>query len=93
MRVPLSKPAFTAAFVLLLAAGQVCTAETLRVAGTGGAMGMMRQVASAFAESSGIELEFVPGLGSKGAIRATADGLSILPSQPGCWRPMKPLVG
>jgi phosphate transport system substrate-binding protein len=74
MRLTSSKSAVAALFAVLLAAGQAGGAETLRVAGTGGAIGMMRQVAAAYADAAGIQLELIPGLGSKGAIRATADG-------------------
>lgn len=62
---------------LLVAAPMVANgaaAETLRVAGTGGAMAMVERIADAFAASSGIKIEVVPGLGSKGGINAAADG-------------------
>lgn len=75
MRVAILKSIVTASLVLLLAAGQAVAVETLRVAGTGGALGMLRQIAAESVASTGIQLEIIAGLGSKGAIRATADGV------------------
>lgn len=53
---------------------QGASAEALRLSGTGGAMPMMQQVAAAYADAGGPEIEIIVGLGSGGAIRATADG-------------------
>ena len=68
----------TLSIVLLLAGTAVdrpAAAETLRVAGTGGALGMLQRIVAEYAAVSGVQLELVPSLGSKGAIRATADGV------------------
>ena len=50
------------------------SAETLRLAGTGGIIEAMRQVAPKFKAATGIELEVIVGLGTSGAMRAIADG-------------------
>lgn len=50
-------------------------AETLQVAGTGGATAMVERVAAGFEAETGIKIVVVPGLGSKGGIRAAADGV------------------
>jgi phosphate transport system substrate-binding protein len=67
------------AFAVFLAgpllAGDGASAETLRLAGTGGAMPMAERVAAGFVVSTGIGIEVIPGLGSKGAIAAAADGV------------------
>lgn len=55
-------------------AGSASSAEILRVGGTGGALGMMTQVAAAFEATSGIKLEILASLGSNGALRAVGDG-------------------
>ena len=66
------------AFVLLLA-GAVsignAAAQTLRVGGTGTAIGMLQQVGAAFTTATGVKINVVPSLGSSGAIRALTDGL------------------
>jgi phosphate transport system substrate-binding protein len=48
--------------------------ETLRLGGTGGAIGMAQRIADAYA-APGTRIEVVPGLGSSGAINAVADGV------------------
>lgn len=58
-----------------LLAGSAMAAEKLRLAGTGGAMAMAEQIAVEFAVSTGIKIQVIPGLGSKGGINATADGV------------------
>ena len=66
------------AFVLLLA-GTVpfgnAVAQTLRVGGTGTAIGMLQQVGANFTATTGVKVEVVTSLGSTGAIRALGDGL------------------
>ena len=49
-------------------------ADTLRIGGTGGAIGLMTRMAKPFVERSGTMLEVVPSLGSGGGIRAAAEG-------------------
>ena len=66
--------AFAVFFVGPLLAGDGAAAETLRLAGTGGAMPMAERVATGFVVATGIKIEVIPGLGSKGAIAAAADG-------------------
>ena len=48
-------------------------ADTLRIGGTGGAIGLMTRLAKPFAERSGVTLEVVRSLGSGGGIRAAAE--------------------
>lgn len=57
-----------------LSAGPARAAETLRVSGTGGAMPMMQHIAAGYAAATGNRIEVVSGLGSRGAVRAVADG-------------------
>ena len=74
MRTPFSKFAFAFLAGLLLAANGAAAA-TLRVAGTGGVLEAIQQVASPFAAATGIELEVITGLGTAGAMRALPDGV------------------
>ena len=57
----------------LLGAPSVAAAQTLRLGGTGGGMGMAQRIANAYAET-GTRIQVIPGLGSSGAINAVADG-------------------
>jgi phosphate transport system substrate-binding protein len=59
---------------VLLLTGNGASAETLRLAGTGGAMAMVDRIAAEFDVATGIKIQIIPGLGSKGAISAAADG-------------------
>jgi len=67
------------AIVLLLAGampvGGATAAETLRLGGTGTAIGMLRQVGAEFTAATGVKVDVVASLGSTGAIRALGDGL------------------
>jgi phosphate transport system substrate-binding protein len=54
--------------------GNGTAAETLRLGGTGTAMGMLRQVGAEFTAGGGGKIVVVPSLGSTGAIRAVVDG-------------------
>lgn len=74
MRTSLLPLAFAAFFALPLFAAPAASADTLRLAGTGGAMPMAQQIAAEYLATSGTKIEVIAGLGSKGAIRATADG-------------------
>jgi phosphate transport system substrate-binding protein len=74
MRVSLSAAVCTAALAGALLTCNQALADDIRVAGTGGAMAMVERLASGFAEATGDKIELVWGLGSKGGIRATADG-------------------
>ena len=65
--------------IALLFAGAVSTgnaAETLRLGGTGTAIGMLQQVGAEFTAATGVKVEVVASLGSTGAIRALADGVA-----------------
>jgi phosphate transport system substrate-binding protein len=79
------------AIVLLLAGavptGNAAAADTLRLGGTGSAIGMLQQVGAEFAAMTGVKVEIVPSLGSSGAVLAIGDGwLDIaVPA-----RPLKP---
>ncbi len=64
--------------IALLFAGAVSTgnaAETLRLGGTGTAIGMLQQVGAEFSAATGVKVEVIANLGSTGAVRALADGL------------------
>ncbi len=74
MRATFSGLAFGLLIASALLAGPAA-AETLKVAGTGGAMPAIEKVAAEFLAASGISIEAIPGLGSKGAIKAAADGV------------------
>lgn len=50
-------------------------AEYIKAGGTGTALGLLRQVGSAFAKEGGVAVDVTPSLGSTGAIRALADGV------------------
>lgn len=73
---------FRSVSVVLLAAAllgapslsDTAAAQTLRLGGTGGGMGMAQRIADAYA-ASGPRIEIIPGLGSSGAINAVADGV------------------
>src|SRR5665647_334367 len=69
-----SKLATVAVIAFPLMAANGASAETLRLAGTGGIIEAMRQVAPKFKAATGIELEVIVGLGTSGAMRAIADG-------------------
>jgi phosphate transport system substrate-binding protein len=75
MRVSFWKLGLAVCMAGALTASQGAAAETWRIAGTGGAIPMAQRVATEFAAATGIELEVVPGLGSKGSIRAAVDGV------------------
>jgi ABC-type phosphate transport system substrate-binding protein len=79
------------AIVLLLGGalpvGNAAAADTLRLGGTGAAIGMLQQVGTEFTAITGVKVEVIPSLGSTGAVRALGDGwLDIaVPA-----RPLKP---
>ncbi len=62
------------ALVMAALAGTGASAEVLRIGGTGGAIGAMKQIAASFTAATGIEMEVLPSLGSEGSLRAVADG-------------------
>lgn len=49
-------------------------AQALKIGGTGAATEMLRQIAPAFRDATGVTLEVVPGLGTSGAHNALIDG-------------------
>lgn len=51
------------------------TAATLRVAGSGGFLEAINQIAAPFAAATGNKLEVIGGLGTAGAMRALGDGV------------------
>ena len=57
---------------LLAAAG--ADAQTLRVGGTGSALGLLQRLGGEFSAASELRIDIVPSLGSGGAIRALGDG-------------------
>lgn len=66
---------FIVFLVGLLSAADIATASTLKLGGTGGAIGAMKMVAPAFTAATGIKMEVLPSLGSNGSLRAVADGV------------------
>jgi phosphate transport system substrate-binding protein len=57
------------------AGGLPAVADTIRAGGTGAALGMLRHLGTAFAASTGTDIEVVPSLGTNGGIRALQDGV------------------
>lgn len=74
MRASLSKLAIAVGVAFPLMAANAANAETLRLAGTGGIIEAMRQVAPQFKAATGIEVQVIVGLGTSGAMRAIVDG-------------------
>jgi phosphate transport system substrate-binding protein len=74
MRAAFAKSAIVLLFAGALPAGNA-TAETLRLGGTGSAIGMLQQVGAEFTAATGVKVEVFASLGSTGAIRALADSL------------------
>src|SRR5512143_4049743 len=61
--------------VLLVSGSRNVAAETIRISGTGGAMETMRILGEAFQRNNpGIRIEFMPGMGSSGGIKAVLAG-------------------
>lgn len=86
MRLPFVPIAIAALFSGMLPAVSV-TAAPLRLGGTGGAIGMLRQLGTAFTANSGIAVVVIPNLGSSGSIRALAEQkLDVVVS----GRPLRP---
>jgi phosphate transport system substrate-binding protein len=60
---------------MLVSGSRSVAAETIRISGTGGAMGTMRILGKAFRKSNpGIRVEPIPGMGSSGSIKAVVAG-------------------
>lgn len=74
MRTPTMKTILTALLAIPLLTGHGAAAASLRLAGTGGIIEAMQQIAPQFKATTGIQLEVIVGLGSGGALRALADG-------------------
>jgi phosphate transport system substrate-binding protein len=75
MRAAYSNVAIAALLAFPLLAGNAAAAETLHIAGTGGVLEAMRQIAPPFAAATGLNLEIITGLGTAGAMRALSDGV------------------
>lgn len=75
-RLPKSPATRVAFFVVLLAIpARHAAAETIRISGTGGAMGTMKILGESFHRlHPGIRVEIQPGMGSSGSIRAVRAG-------------------
>jgi phosphate transport system substrate-binding protein len=74
MRTSVLPLAIAALLAFSLSNTPAISADTLRLAGTGGAMPMAQHMAAQYLAASGTTIEVIPGLGSGGAIRAAADG-------------------
>ncbi|HZW36729.1 MAG TPA: substrate-binding domain-containing protein [Candidatus Deferrimicrobiaceae bacterium] len=60
---------------LLVFGARASIAETIRISGTGGAIGTMKLLGEAFRKAHpDVEFEFVPGMGSSGAVKAVLAG-------------------
>lgn len=75
MRAPLSNLSLAVLLAFPLLAGNEATAATLRVAGSGGFLAAINQIAPPFAAATGTQLEVIGGLGTAGAMRALSDGV------------------
>ena len=87
MRMSNSRLAIAVFFGCALATAPSAAQDTLRIGGTGTAIGMLQQVGAVFSAATGVTVEVVPNLGSTGAVGALRDGwLDIaIPA-----RPLKP---
>jgi|SRR5665647_699471 len=74
MRISIPKMAIAVLLAGSLLAANGAAAAPLRLAGTGGIIEAMLQIAPAFKAATGDELQVTVGLGSGGALRALADG-------------------
>ncbi len=59
----------------LLGAGNAASTETLRVGGSGVAIGMLPHLFAAFEHNDEVKLEVIPSLGSSGGLRALSEGV------------------
>lgn len=72
---PLRVAVSAAALLLAISASPHAQAETLRIAGTGAALGTMSLLAAAYAvRHPDIDLDVLPSIGSSGGIKAVLDG-------------------
>jgi phosphate transport system substrate-binding protein len=69
------KTILTALLAIPLLTGYAAAADTLRIGGSGGAIGTLKHLGAAFAADSGTKVTVVPSLGSTGGIRAVGDGV------------------
>jgi phosphate transport system substrate-binding protein len=60
---------------MLLSAGEVATANTLRMGGIGAATMLLPDLFEAFEGSGAVKLKVIPSLGSSGGLRALTDGV------------------
>ncbi len=60
---------------LLWPCAALADSGTLRIGGTGGAMGMMARVARSWGPTAGLRIEVLPALGTAGGLRAAIDGV------------------
>jgi len=61
--------------VLLVSVPRCALAETIRISGTGGAIGTMRILGEAFRKTNpGIRVNILPGMGSSGSVKAVLAG-------------------
>ncbi len=73
MRAPRSTRGIACCLAGILLAATAAHAQTLRLGGTGSALGLLRQVGVEFTKAAEIEIDVVYALGSTGAIQALAD--------------------
>ena len=86
MRMSNSRLAIAVFYGCALAAAPSAAQDTLRIGGTGSAIGMLQQVGDEFTAATGGKVEIIASLGSTGAIRALADGVIDIA---GAARPLK----
>jgi len=60
---------------MLLSAGEVATANTLRMGGSGAATMLLPDLFEAFEGSGAVKLKVIPSLGSNGGLRALTEGV------------------
>ena len=75
MRMSNSRLAIAVFFGCALVAGPSAAQDTLRIGGTGSAIGMLQQVGAEFTAADGGKVEIIVSLGSTGAIHALTDGV------------------
>jgi phosphate transport system substrate-binding protein len=74
MRLSSSNPVIAVCIAASLMGTHASAADSLRMGGTGSAIGLLNRLGAEFTAESGIKVDVVPSLGSTGALRALTDG-------------------